>query len=274
MTKLTAAPNYIRELGILHGSRMCLEAMTGIASSEQRAPRRYRMPKYGCDVHLRPTRADHAIFFQCLVKCQYDVSSFPQSIALDAFYQKQLSEGIIPLILDCGGNVGLATLWLARRYPAARVIVIEPDDNNLALLELNIAAVRERVIVVKGGVWHRSAKLKIINPNAGSAAFRLEEDSAAGSIQGYGIHELCEIGGNAAPMFVKVDIEGAQSYLFSENTDWLRRVGLLSLELDDWLFPWAGTSRSFFKAIAPLNFDYLLGGESIFCFNADVLQSR
>jgi len=41
---------------------------------------------------------------------------------------------------------------------------------------------------------------------------------------------------------------------------------LLTLELDDWLMPWQGTSRSFFRCVSRYAFDYLIGGESIFCF--------
>ena len=44
------------------------------------------------------------------------------------------------------------------------------------------------------------------------------------------------------------------------------RTALITLELDDWLMPWQGTSRNFFSCLSRYPFDYLLGGESIFCF--------
>ena len=69
-----------------------------------------------------------------------------------------------------------------------------------------------------------------------------------------------------APLIVKIDIEGAQAQLFSANTEWVARTRLISLELDDWLMPWQGTSRSFFSCISRYPFDYLIHGESIFCF--------
>ena len=61
-------------------------------------------------------------------------------------------------------------------------------------------------------------------------------------------------------------IEGAQVQVFRSGTDWTQRTRLIALELDDWLMPWKGTSRPFFSALAPQPYDYLIGGEAIFCF--------
>ena len=65
---------------------------------------------------------------------------------------------------------------------------------------------------------------------------------------------------------VKIDIEGAQKHLFSSNTNWIEHTHLIMLELDDWLLPWQGTSRTFFSALSAYPFDYLIRGEAIFCF--------
>ena len=68
------------------------------------------------------------------------------------------------------------------------------------------------------------------------------------------------------PFIVKIDIEGGQGPLFETNTEWVKDTQLIALELEDWLFPWQGTSRSFFRCISRYSFDYLLGRENIFCF--------
>ncbi|MDP3085859.1 MAG: hypothetical protein Q8N44_19505 [Rubrivivax sp.] len=73
-------------------------------------------------------------------------------------------------------------------------------------------------------------------------------------------------GGARDPLIVKLDIEGSQVHLFKENTQWVARAGLITLELDDWLMPWAGMSQTFFACISQQSYEYLLGGESIFCF--------
>lgn len=45
-----------------------------------------------------------------------------------------------PLILDCGGNIGLATLYFKKYlYPQAKIIIFEPDPCNFSILQKNIA---------------------------------------------------------------------------------------------------------------------------------------
>lgn len=43
-----------------------------------------------------------------------------------------------PAIIDCGAHIGIATLYLKRLYPDARVICFEPNPRTFELLRLNI----------------------------------------------------------------------------------------------------------------------------------------
>ena len=45
-----------------------------------------------------------------------------------------------PRILDCGANVGLASLFFKRRYPAARITAFEADPALFAILDANLRA--------------------------------------------------------------------------------------------------------------------------------------
>lgn len=44
-----------------------------------------------------------------------------------------------PVILDCGANIGVATLFFKKLYPGARILSFEPDPNSYAVLQKNIA---------------------------------------------------------------------------------------------------------------------------------------
>ena len=59
---------------------------------------------------------------------------------------------------------------------------------------------------------------------------------------------------------------GSNAGFDTSNTEWVENTHLVTLELDDWLLPWRGTSRPFFSCLSKYPFDYLLGEESIFCF--------
>jgi len=43
-----------------------------------------------------------------------------------------------PVIIDCGGNIGMATLYFKKIYPDSRVITFEPNPEAFSLLEKNI----------------------------------------------------------------------------------------------------------------------------------------
>jgi FkbM family methyltransferase len=230
--------------------------------------RRYDLPGYAHPFFLRESLADHATFKQCLVMQQYDFRKFHQGERLLRDYRAALARGEVPLIIDCGGNVGLATRWFAEVFPEARIVAIEPDTQNFEMLTMNTECLGDRVVRLQGGIWNIPARLTIANPDAGSAAFRVRELDVRGDegLRTYTIDEICAMQGVAAPFIVKLDIEGAQASLFRSNTDWVSRTHLITLELDDWQFPWQGSSRSFFSCISQLPFEYLFRDESLFCF--------
>lgn len=126
----------------------------------------------------------------------------------------------------------------------------------------------DRVIALYGGVWNETGGLRIVNPEAGSAAFRVSatDNDAGDAVSAYTINDICALAGADSPFIVKIDIEGAQISLFKSNTDWVAATHLIMLELDDWLMPWQGTSRPFFTCVSQYSYDYLISGETIFCF--------
>jgi FkbM family methyltransferase len=258
-------PNYLRRFGLSQGLQLFLRIERELPTRSERV-RRYAAPGYP-PILLRDSVGDHAVFWQCLVQCHYDFFGFPQCQRLLRAYEGAVDAGVWPLIIDAGANIGLATVWFAQRFPRARVLAVEPDAENFRLLKMNTAAFGDRVTPVHGGIWHERAQLSIMNPESGSAAFRVSTASGAPTgIAAYTVDDLCSMVGVDAPLIVKLDIEGSQASLFSANTGWVERTHLVCLELDDWLMPWEGSSRSFFSCLSRHAFDYLLHGEAIFCF--------
>ncbi|MDO8777630.1 MAG: FkbM family methyltransferase [Burkholderiaceae bacterium] len=271
---LAKSPNYIRRFGVISGVRLLCQ-IEGLRQLPQKSERvkPYVLPGFNAPIHLRDCLGDHAIFWQCLVMNQYDFSHFPQAERLNRKYDEIVKSGRTPLIIDCGGNIGLSVIWFANKFPKAKIFVVEPDQANLEILKLNVASFEERVVILKGGIWNEAGYLQIINPEAGPSAYRVQPSHPAdtpNTIRCHTINEICHMANINDPLIVKVDIEGSQKYLFSGNTDWVNRTDLITLELDDWLLPWQGTSRSFFKCLSQFDFDYLLNGESIFCFRDQV----
>jgi FkbM family methyltransferase len=263
---LTRLPVYMRTLGGMRGLRTAW-AIERDLPTKATTSRSFSIPPYG-DVWLRDCRSDHSIFWQCLIRRQYDIRSFAQFEQLHARYAALAAANIQPLIIDCGANVGLSAIWFAHAFPKARILAVEPDRENLAMIERNIASLDGRVQPVLGGVWGHSTTLAIANPSSGPAAYHLEDSAEKNdsAIRAYTMNELISLAGTDRVLIAKIDIEGGQTSVFAENTEWVDKTDAILIELDDWQRPWSGSSTAFFRCLSLRNFDYVLHGETLCCF--------
>lgn len=137
------------------------------------------------------------------------------------------------VILDGGANVGYTTAWFARKYPHAKVIAVEPDEENCRRISEHCAGLRN-VKVFRGGVWWRKAQVHIVNPEDSAWAFRVEECpvETPGSVPAWSIADILREVGEDHIDLLKLDVEGAEREIFAKGTDeWLKRVGTVMIEI-------------------------------------------
>jgi FkbM family methyltransferase len=265
-------PNYLRVFGVFRGLRLLVGIERRLDSRSDRL-RRYDVGWARAPIWLRDTVSDHAVFWQCLVAQHYNLDAYPHTRRLLKAYEGMIKAGKTPIIVDGGGNIGLSAIWFAHKFPKSKIIVVEPEQSNFDLLLKNVDAYRDIIHPIHGAVWPRPGTLTIKNPDAPGAAIRVADSQESGSpasggqaVRAYTIDELLSLAGGNEAFLVKLDIEGSQKEVFQENTGWVGRSHLIILELDDWHYPWKGTSRPFFKCLSNHPFEYLLGGEHIVCF--------
>ncbi|MCC7145639.1 MAG: FkbM family methyltransferase [Phycisphaeraceae bacterium] len=140
------------------------------------------------------------------------------------------------LIIDGGANVGYASILLANKYPNARIIAVEPDPKNCALIRRQIVSY-SNIQLVEGALWPRPALLAIDNPTADSWAFRVREldptrDGQVGQgMRGATISELLNESGADALDLLKLDVEGAEQQLLTEgDLAWLNKLRVMVVE--------------------------------------------
>ncbi len=140
------------------------------------------------------------------------------------------------VVLDLGANIGLTSLWLARRYPVTRIIAVEPDPANAALVRENLSANGINAEVVEAAV----------GPKDGIAGFAFSSASNLGHVSSEGspvtmvsVESLMERFQLTRLDLVKVDIEGGEQELFLGPGDWLERVQSMIVEFhpDDVDYP-------------------------------------
>jgi len=86
-------------------------------------------------------------------------------------------EKIAPVIVDCGGNVGMSAVWFKQRYPRSTVFVYEADPLIAQILTRNVTRLGLSDVIVKPfGVWTSSGTMGFQRrgPDAGSLANNAE----------------------------------------------------------------------------------------------------
>lgn len=222
------------------------------------------LPDYRFPIWLRGGTVDVQTFLQIFGVMEYDILNTEQGRALRHRYRSLITNGIQPLIIDCGANIGLSCVYFAKTFPDARIIGIEPDQGNIEIATKNVSPYRN-IQLLRGAVWDTDRHLAIVNPDADSWTYRVEE-TVGGDTPAYTIDQISE----GKPILIaKIDIEGAEQALFRSNTDWIGKTRMIAIELHDWMLPGAGTSRNFLRAISPHPCEVLQKGENLFFFIAD-----
>jgi len=218
-------------------------------------------------VWLREGTSDFAVFEQIFRTEEFNISTAPQFAWIRAAYDDLLKAGEVPLVIDCGANIGLSALYFASHLPKAKIVVIEPTPDNVELARKNTGE-NPLIEIIQAAVHDEAAALEFVDLDAEKFAYRVRPAIArtATTIDAVTIDAVMQRHAANRNLIVKVDIEGGEEALFRSNTDWLDRTSLLIVETHDWLFPGQGTSRTLFSAIAGRNFEVIQKGEYISFF--------
>ena len=134
----------------------------------------YRLSRYAAKMrHFRPGEFQFAFGKMRFIDGPSLASQF-QDIFIRRMYDF-ISTQSNPLILDCGGNVGLSVVWFKQRYPKGRLVVFEADPAIAQVLEQNLASFGlADVQVVRAAVW--TAKGTIGFSSDGADGGRISND--------------------------------------------------------------------------------------------------
>ena len=76
--------------------------------------------------------------------------------------------------MDAGAYTGLSTVFFANRFPDKKIIAIEPDKENYAMLIKNTHKYKN-VKAYHAAVWNRNTTVVIINKESSLWGFQVEE---------------------------------------------------------------------------------------------------
>jgi FkbM family methyltransferase len=153
-----------------------------------------------------------------------------QQIMVDGWYaydQKVVRE--TPIILDCGANIGLASLHFARLSPEAKVVAFEPDPKLFRMLTDNLTrnGLNAHVEAVNAAVWGGRAEGMRFQADGGDGGY-MDCDLTRGfrvPVVDLRKYLSSQVG------LLKMDIEGAEVDVLNDSFEMLANVRQIIVEL-------------------------------------------
>jgi len=132
-----------------------------------------------------------------------------------------------PLILDCGANIGVSTLYFKKLFPDSRVWSFEPSDEVFPVLSENVGTLLG-VSLVKAAVWNEDCKLRFNSDPQSTAGHVVPENNhtAISEVNAVRLRNYL----NEPVSMLKVDIEGAESVVIPDIADRLHLVENIFIE--------------------------------------------
>jgi FkbM family methyltransferase len=201
-----------KELGLSAMLGLIRLRLAGTAKDQYRL----RIPRFPHPVYIRGGQSTDAVaLYEVLVTQEYALTVDLDSPAF---------------IIDGGANVGMASLYFLNRYPAARVVAVEPDAANLELCRKNLEPYGERVTLLQGAIWKSGGGSLSLETGEQAWSSRVLDDRA-GSIEAFTVPSLIARGGGKVDL-LKLDIEGSEGEVFGpEAQEWLPKVRNIAIEL-------------------------------------------
>ena len=147
------------------------------------------------------------------------------------------ADSAAPRILDCGGNVGLASLYFKRRFPAARITAYEADPALFKILRANLDANRAAdVETVHAALWTSNGRVSFRAEGSDSGMIETLPGAVSGTAVDVPSLRLRDVIANepgGSIDLLKLDIEGAEDAVLADCEPALARVRAMVLDLHE-----------------------------------------
>jgi FkbM family methyltransferase len=174
--------------------------------------------------------SDYEVFKQIFVCDEYLIV---KSLLKNRLLKKKLR------MIDAGANVGFTSLYFMVDFDNIEIIAVEPSHQNFLLLNKNIILnnAQNKVFTERKAISDRTGKKFDISSDFrdGKDWSNITVENKVGLIDSITINDLIKKYQFPSIDFLKIDIEGAERYIFNEKSDttFLSRVCLIAIEIHD-----------------------------------------
>jgi FkbM family methyltransferase len=172
------------------------------------------------------------------------------------------------LIIDCGANIGSSSSFFYNEYKNSTIVSVEPSPHNFSLLKKNCP--ENEIIKMNRAVTSRNIFYKVNSSVKDNRAFTISKVSKNTKFKSITISEILNNypKKNYFRFIIKIDIEGFEKDLFSQNYEWIDDFSIIIIELHDWMIKRNSISNNFIQALASTmklkkKRDLILNGETL-----------
>lgn len=166
-------------------------------------------------------------------------------VLMQIFYRREyalpFSLEQVGAVVDLGANVGYSALYLRHLFPDSRILAVEPDQGNFAILLLNAVQTTHPIECIQGAVWDSCGVVGF-----GDSGFRggmewsrqvlvgLAMEVGTVRVNAFSVESLLRTAGIERVDLLKMDIEGAEVRVLRNSTEhWAARVDAMVVEVHD-----------------------------------------
>lgn len=149
-----------------------------------------------------------------------------KEIFLDESYNFK-SNRKVPVIYDCGANIGVSVIYLKKNHSNAKIYAFEPDPNIAKYLRNNLIDNKiSDVTVYEQAVWNKNEEISFISDNADGGSHYTSGQSI--KVNAVRLKELL-IAEDYVDL-LKIDIEGAETEVITDCSDQLKKIDNIFIE--------------------------------------------
>jgi FkbM family methyltransferase len=190
------------------------------------------------------------------VRCNKGADAFIMSEVFEHQCYRLLLDNVTHII-DLGANAGFTAVYFSRFFPKATIVCIEPMPSNLFILKKNLALNKVNSVVFEAAVTIKDEQIlmevgdKDYANKVHDIPFGRNLNSSTLMVNGLSMNTIFEkLNWNKVDL-LKIDIEGYEGVLLTQNNNWLAKIETIIMEIHEGV-----TIDTIKDAIAPYGFAY------------------
>jgi FkbM family methyltransferase len=164
-----------------------------------------------------------------------------------------------PVILDCGANVGMASLYFKWLYPKCKVRAFEPDPPTFRLLQHNLARNNLDVVPYNCALWSENTELEFYVDSTAPGSLLMSADVSRARSERIRVSARKLSDFIDGPVdFLKLDVEGAEHHVLEDlaETGKLKSIRQMVVEYHHRMGRQKSRLAAFLRELEEAGFEY------------------